>query len=173
MECNIFLLLEMAALTTITSKGQVVIPVAIRRRLGLKVGSHLVVEDYENLVVMKEARIPSPAAEIGASVARARRKADRTALPDIDHLRKSLVPSLRARGVTKAAIFGSFARREASQESDVDVLVELGADASLLDLVALKLELEDAVGRRIDLVEYASIKPLLRDRVLREGVRIL
>jgi len=75
--------------------------------------------------------------------------------------------------VSRAGLFGSFARGEASFESDVDVLVELDPKTSLLDYVALKLELEDALSRNVDLVEYDSMKPLLRDRILAEQVSIL
>ena len=57
--------------------------------------------------------------------------------------------------------------------SDLDVLIEIGKDAGLLDLIAMKQELEDALGRAVDLVEYDAIKPLLKERILREEVTIL
>jgi predicted nucleotidyltransferase len=44
---------------------------------------------------------------------------------------------------------------------------------SLLDFVGLKIEIEEALGRKVDLVEYDTIKPLLKDRILREEVPIL
>jgi predicted nucleotidyltransferase len=72
----------------------------------------------------------------------------------------------------KAAIFGSVARGESREGSDVDILVEVGPDLSLLGFAGLKQDLEDALGRPVDLVEYSTIKPLLRDRILAEQVVI-
>jgi len=52
-------------------------------------------------------------------------------------------------------------------------LVEINNDLSLLDFAALKIELEEALGKSIDLVEYSTIKPLIRERILNEEVVIL
>lgn len=54
-----------------------------------------------------------------------------------------------------------------------DILVEIEKDISLLDFVDLKLEIEEKLGRKVDLVEYSTIKPLLKDVILREQVAIL
>ena len=58
-------------------------------------------------------------------------------------------------------------------DSDIDILVEISKDISLLDFVGLKLEIEEALGRKVDLVEYKTIKPLLKERILQEQVTIL
>ena len=79
----------------------------------------------------------------------------------------------RRHGIKRAGMFGSFVRGEATPESDVDILVELDRQASLFDFIGIKLDLEDVLGRRVDLVEYAAVKPRLRDRILREEVPIL
>ena len=94
----------------------------------------------------------------------------RTALAEI---REIVLPVLRRHGITRAGIFGSVARGDATTESDVDILIELDVQASLLDFVGIKLELEDVLGRRVDLVQYAAIKPALRDRILREEVPLV
>lgn len=91
----------------------------------------------------------------------------------IEEITKKLTPILRRYGVSKAALFGSTARGQAKKGSDVDILVSIDADISLLDFVGLKLELEEALGRKVDLVEYDVIKPLLREEILREQVVIL
>lgn len=91
----------------------------------------------------------------------------------IAQIRERILPVLRKHGVTRAGIFGSVVRGEATPESDVDILIELGGQVSLLDFIGIKLELEDALGRRVDLGDYAAIKPGLRERILREEVRIL
>jgi len=57
-------------------------------------------------------------------------------------------------------------------DSDIDILVEIDKDISLLDFVGLKLEIEDALGKKVDLVEYKAIKPLLREWILNEQVVI-
>ena len=91
----------------------------------------------------------------------------------VDEIRNTVLPILKKYGVRRASIFGSAVREEMKESSDVDILVEIDRDISLLDFVALKLELEDALGRRVDLVEYDTIKPRLRDRILKEQVVIL
>ena len=91
----------------------------------------------------------------------------------IEANRVIILPVLRRHGIKRAGIFGSVVRGEATPESDVDILVELDEQASLLDFIGIKLKLEDALGRRVDLGQYAAIKPGLRERILREEVRIL
>jgi len=88
-------------------------------------------------------------------------------------IREKILPVLRRHGIKRAGMFGSFVRGEATPESDVDILVELDGQASLFDFIGIKLDLEDVLGRRVDLVEYAAVKPRLRDRILREEIPIL
>ncbi len=67
---------------------------------------------------------------------------------NIAELRSKIIPVLQQHDVIHAAIFGSFARGEEREDSDLDILVELGEGKSLLDLVALKLELEKSWEER-------------------------
>jgi hypothetical protein len=68
--------------------------------------------------------------------------------------------------VARLGLFGSFARDEARNNSDVDLLVDL--DRHTFDrYMDLKLRLEDLLGRRVDLVLEDRIKPALRERILR------
>lgn len=83
-------------------------------------------------------------------------------------IKNQIIPILKRQGVLKAAIFGSFARGEETKKSDVDLLVKMGKDKSLLDLVGLKLELEDELGRDVDVVSYGGIHPLLKSIILKE-----
>ena len=60
-----------------------------------------------------------------------------------------------------------------NDESDIDILVELDDELSLLDFVRIELDLEDSLRKKVDLVEYKSFKPRLRNRILSEEVRVL
>jgi len=91
----------------------------------------------------------------------------------IESVREKIIDILRQNGVKRASFFGSIVRREMTEESDVDLLVEFESRRSLLDLAHLKNELEDAVERRVDLLTYKSLHPLLKERILAEQVPIL
>ena len=91
----------------------------------------------------------------------------------VEEIRDKILPILKRHGVKKAGVFGSVVKGEARRESDVDVLVEIGREhVSLLDFVRLELELEEALGRKVDLGEYNALKPLVKERILGEEVRI-
>jgi len=64
-------------------------------------------------------------------------------------------------------------RGEENKESDIDILVEIVGRMSLLDFAGLKLELEEALGQRVDLGEYSTIKPMIKEQILSEEVSIL
>jgi predicted nucleotidyltransferase len=72
-----------------------------------------------------------------------------------------------------AALFGSLAGGETKEGSDIDILVEFAGEKSLLDLAGLKIELEELLGVRVDVLTYGSLHPLLKDRVLSEQKVIL
>lgn len=93
-------------------------------------------------------------------------------LNNIEYIKRKIIPILKKHGILKAGLFGSVVRGEAGLESDVDILVELPKGKSLFDLVELKLELEEKLKRKVDVVTYRSLHPLLRGRVLEEEVRI-
>jgi predicted nucleotidyltransferase len=84
-----------------------------------------------------------------------------------------ILPVLRQYRVRRAGVFGSYARAEATADSDLDLLVELPPGSSLLDLVGLQLDLSDTLGVRVDANTYRAIHPLLRDRILEDEIRIL
>jgi len=93
---------------------------------------------------------------------------------DLEDIKKKINPILKKHAVKKAGIFGSFAKKEQDKKSDVDILIEFkNNDKTLLDLVALKLDLEDILKRKVDVVEYPTIKPLLRKAILKEQSLVL
>lgn len=73
--------------------------------------------------------------------------------------------------VSSLSLFGSVARDEATDRSDVDLLVEFSKPIGLLQFVALKRALEDVLRRPVDLATRGSLKPQLRERILKEAVR--
>ena len=91
----------------------------------------------------------------------------------IDEIKNKIIPILKKYGVKRAGIFGSVVRGEETEESDIDVLVEIEIRMSLLDFAGLKLELEEALGKRVDLGEYSTIKPIIKEQILSEEVAIL
>jgi len=91
----------------------------------------------------------------------------------LEELKKTLIDVLRKHDVKKAALFGSIVRGDATDESDIDLLVEFEGRKSLLDLAGLKLDLQEIVRRNVDVLTYKSLHPLLRERILREQEVIL
>lgn len=75
-------------------------------------------------------------------------------------------------GVRRIALFGSTARDEAREDSDLDVLVEFDRVPTLDEFVGLKLFLEDHIGRKVDLVTPDAIKPRMRPAVEHEAVDV-
>ncbi|MCX6143306.1 MAG: nucleotidyltransferase family protein [Ignavibacteriales bacterium] len=70
--------------------------------------------------------------------------------------------------VATISLFGSMARNEATEASDIDLLVSFSRPVSLLQMVTLERELSDALGRKVDLLTEASLSPYLRDHILKE-----
>jgi predicted nucleotidyltransferase len=85
---------------------------------------------------------------------------------------RRLIEICRQNDVAKVGIFGSMARGEADERSDIDLLVEFSRRKSLLALVALERQLSAALGKKVDLLTDAALSPYLRDRVKRD-LRIL
>jgi hypothetical protein len=93
--------------------------------------------------------------------------------PSVEEIKQTVLPILHRYGVSRAAVFGSTVTGQSRPDSDVDILVRIDDDLSLLDFVGLKLDLEQALNRRVDLVEYDAIKPSLREQILQEQETIL
>ena len=72
--------------------------------------------------------------------------------------------------VRRLALFGSALREDFNPESDIDILVELEPGSSLLDLVAIKQDLEDLLGCKVDVVTESSLSPYIREDVLKEAI---
>ena len=93
---------------------------------------------------------------------------------EIEQIKDKILPILKNHKVTKAGIFGSYARGEQKNKSDVDILVEIDDNGmGLLEFIRLKNILEKAIKRKIDLVEYSLIREEIRERILNDEIPIL
>lgn len=86
--------------------------------------------------------------------------------------REEILQIAARHGAFNVRVFGSVARGEANAESDVDFLIELEQGRSLLDRAALVLDLENLLGRRVDVANERGLKPRVREEILREAVRL-
>lgn len=92
---------------------------------------------------------------------------------NLDQIKDKILPILKKAGVTRSSLFGSYVRGEAKTESDIDILVDLPSSVTLFGFVGLKNKLEDALGKKVDLVEYKGIKPRLKSYILGEQIPII
>lgn len=92
--------------------------------------------------------------------------------PFVDRHRDEILRVAKRHGAVRVRVFGSLARGEGSEASDLDLLVVLAEGRSLLDLVAIKQDLEDRLGRKVDVVTERSLSPFLREQVLAEAVAL-
>lgn len=87
-------------------------------------------------------------------------------------MREDIMRIARSHGARRVRVFGSMARGEAGPDSDVDVFVDLEPGRSLFDIIAIKQDLEDLLGREVDVVTEAAVSPYIRNEVLKEAVSL-
>src|ERR1700686_3844931 len=80
----------------------------------------------------------------------------------------ALINICRENDVAKLEVFGSIARGEANDDSDIDLLVEFSKRKSLLTLVSVERKMSAALGRKVDWLTEAAISPYLRDQIKRD-----
>ena len=83
--------------------------------------------------------------------------------------RDQILALAAARGARRLRIFGSVARGEDHEGSDIDLLIDMPVGTSLLQIVGLQHDIEDALGRRVDLCTERELHPSLRTRILSEA----
>lgn len=91
----------------------------------------------------------------------------------LKNVTSKVLPVLKEAGVTKSSLFGSYVRGDYGIDSDIDILVELPKGSSLLDLVRLEKKLEKALSKKVDLLTYNSVHPLLKDNISKDQLQIL
>jgi predicted nucleotidyltransferase len=75
-------------------------------------------------------------------------------------------------GVTEIGVFGSYVRREQSEKSDLDILVDYAGDLDLLEIVGVENYLSDRLHQKVDLIPKRCLRPELKDIILNEVVTI-
>ncbi len=83
--------------------------------------------------------------------------------------RADVLALARASGASRIRVFGSVARGQDREGSDIDLLVDLPAGTSLLRIVGLQMEIEDALGVKVDLCTERELHPMLKQRILAEA----
>jgi len=88
---------------------------------------------------------------------------------DLQQKRDDILRIAAQYGAHNLRVFGSVARGDDRAHSDVDLLVDMDPDRSLLDIVGLGQDLEALLDRKVDVLTGASLHPALRDRILAES----
>jgi predicted nucleotidyltransferase len=88
----------------------------------------------------------------------------------VEEHREKILELAARHGASNVRVFGSLARGEGSESSDLDLLVTLEEQRSLLDLVGLKQDIEDLLHRPVDVMTEPALSPYIRDRVLAEAM---
>jgi hypothetical protein len=90
----------------------------------------------------------------------------------LDRYRDEILRVASKHGASRVRVFGSRARRESTEGSDLDLLIALEEGRTLLDLVRLKRELEELTHRPVDVVTESALSPFMRDQVLAEAIQL-
>lgn len=90
----------------------------------------------------------------------------------IEQIKKLTQPVFKRYRIKRAGVFGSVARGESREGSDVDILVDMDLSYDLLDFIKFRQELESSLNRKVDVVEYKAIKPMIRENILNSEVLI-
>ncbi len=91
---------------------------------------------------------------------------------DLRRLKPKIIRILKKHGIKKAGIFGSYARGDNKKKSDIDILIQPRKGMGF-EFFGLQIELEEKLGRKVDLVTYKSIHPYLKERILNDEVKII
>ncbi|MEA5558069.1 nucleotidyltransferase family protein [Nodularia spumigena] len=93
-------------------------------------------------------------------------------LTDLRERRDEIIETARTRGATRVRVFGSVARGDATENSDIDFLVDLDDDRGLFDLGGLLMDLRQLLGHNVDVVTEAGLRPRISQRVLADTVEL-
>jgi len=93
-------------------------------------------------------------------------------MPSLEEIKENIKPLVTKYGITRAGIFGSYARGDTNENSDIDLIFDFAKDFGLIELSGLKISLEEKLGKKVDIVEFSSLDPIIKDKILSEAVLI-
>lgn len=91
---------------------------------------------------------------------------------ELEILKKKIVSVLKKHKIKKAGIFGSYVRGEQRENSDVDILIEPNKGMGF-QFIGVKLELENELRKKVDLITYKGIHPLIKNQILKEEIKLI
>lgn len=94
-------------------------------------------------------------------------------MTEINNIKLQILPILRESGISRSFIFGSYAKKMQKKGSDLDLIVELKKNKTLLDLVVLKMRLEKKLGIKVDVLTIDSLHPDIKKLIQEEKIEIL
>lgn len=92
---------------------------------------------------------------------------------DFQKIERKTRKFLKDKGIKKAGIFGSYSRGDQRKNSDVDILMEVPEKYKGLEFFRLQEKLSKKIGKKVDILTYKGINPLIKEKILKEEVRIL
>ncbi len=144
-------------LARMTSKGQLTIPVSIRRRIGLDTGDQVIFYEKDGKIII--------AASTPASLADAQIAAAENHIYSLKEIRKIVIPVAEKYQLNSVRLFGSYARGEARPDSDLDFVIDAGETRSLFQLGGIQADLSEAFHKKVDLLTEDSLEQDFRNRI--------
>ena len=151
-------------LARMTSKGQLTIPVSIRRRIGLNTCDQIIFYEKDGRMII--------AASTPASLADAQIAAAENHVYSLEEIRKIVIPIAEKYQLNSVRLFGSYARGEARPDSDLDFVIDAGKPQSLFLLGGIQADLSEAFHKKVDLLTEGSLEPDFRSRIEADEVMI-
>lgn len=139
-------------LAKMTSKGQLTVPVSIRKELGIGAGDQLLFYEREGQIIL----VPVTPASLAAA---------QQHVYSLEEIREIAVPIAQRHQLKRLTLFGSYARGEATAQSDLDFRADVPADFGMFRLSALQGDLEDAFHKKVDLITEGMLSDPLSGKL--------
>jgi len=88
-------------------------------------------------------------------------------------IRETIKSTLEKYNLKSVSIFGSYARGEENENSDLDILISLNDDLNLLEIIGMEQELEDILGMKVQIITDRSIKPQLKEYIYHDLIPVI
>ncbi len=100
-------------------------------------------------------------------------KVNKKDLSELNKIKPKIIEILKKNNVKKAGIFGSYAEGKQRKNSDIDILIEPPKGIGLFGFTGLEIDLSENLNKKVDLVTYNGLSPFLKERILKQEVRII